>query len=150
MKSRRQTPLRPLINGVCRPRALLLAPSQCLCVVNKVVLFKHIRAWRFSFSFEIESPGPGAENGPMMENHPWMSLMFWGLPGDGPFTVAGVPPPMTGRLRASEEEKTGRSVVPVQHPNTSQSRGWLVQWGHALKVAQMHHYLTFFYSVIRG
>lgn len=58
VKSRRQTPLRPLINGVCRLRALLLAPSQCLCVVNKVLLFKHVQAWQFSFCFEMESPGP--------------------------------------------------------------------------------------------
>lgn len=26
-----------------------MAGSQCLCAVNKVLLFKHIRAWQFSF-----------------------------------------------------------------------------------------------------
>lgn len=89
VKSRRQTPLRPLINGVCRLSALLLAPSQGLCVVNKVLLFKRVPAWQFSFSCEMESPGPGAGNGPMWEKCHRMLVMFWRLLGDQPLAVGG-------------------------------------------------------------
>lgn len=143
VKSRRQTPLRPLINGVCRLRAWLLAPSQCLCAVNKVLLFKHVRAWQFSFSFEIESPGAG--NGPMMQNLPpgcrWCPDACWAINRWRLLLVfRGHPwrdvsePPAVSRMKRREEAWRRCSVWEPEGP-TPESRGWLVQRGHALKVA---------------
>lgn len=126
VKSRRQTPLRPLINGVCRLRALLLAPSQGLCVVNKVLLFKRVPAWQFSFSCEMESPGPGAGNAPMWEKCHRMLLMFWRLLGDQPLAVGvGVhgrcrqwrdasEPPAIWSIKGSEE--VGRWWISTTEP----------------------------------
>lgn len=56
-----KTNLPPLINGAYRLRASALAGSQCLCAVNKVLLFKHIQAWQFSFPrhvARVSLPGP--------------------------------------------------------------------------------------------
>lgn len=65
--------LPPLINGVYRLKALPLACSQCLCVVNKVLLFKHVQAWQFSFPRCIASESPGPELGTgQREKHHWM------------------------------------------------------------------------------
>lgn len=133
---RRQTPLRPLINGVCRLRALLLAPSQCLCVVNKVLLFKHIRAWQFSFSCEIESPGkitPGC----WWCSHACRAIIYSRLLlvySAGACHDGRSPSPLL-----KDWKKCGANAACGSQNIPHQSPGWLVQRGHTPKVRGHMH-----------
>lgn len=72
-----KTQLTPLINGAYRPKALVLASNQCLCVENKVLLFKHVQVWQYSLPHHVASELAGLELGAVQcEKHHRMLVLM--------------------------------------------------------------------------